>query len=863
MDALRALAENRLHLDVHLHQFPSTLLDALFEIRHPESSPLVSPLIGAFYSCRIRTEINAKTPHLSLMWESPLLQGTCAVTFTEATHIPSQLHWDARLAYTWNKEPPTEPQKESQKEVILSSSGDYTFPSYPAYGVLDRVEFSLETLPTKFLDDALKSNQHLEGLLGDTIALHLSMHPSQREEIAYTPMYIPTYTLRVLCLTSKLQCDPIELELSLDKTLTLLRPVRIQIKNPTTPLAPPFDITCNGLSISPKSPCEAFFTLPIGHVALSLSTLKLPSLSSPFYTAGKAVFSPYATETTKQWLSVFGSSFACTFSATYDPEDVASSNGEFFFQGIQDIQGKGLQGAFTGKWLNARELDLTHASLTWKIGPSQLNQLSVLQELWPLKEWTLAEGVKEATCVLTVQPGPIPLSLSRLKQEGRLFNLHIDRLSLLHIPSRTVIPLQVNGLLDEKLYATLQGTLLDTNEGVPPSFTLEGSLAGHVPGNMQGHVPDWNCRFTGNNLPTSLLTIPLSTMPDAHALFTWLMGKHCSLAGSVAITPETHEMDIAMVGASNTKLHLDVTHQLDAMRYIPSRPCTLTIPLSLFLEPMDQESLDAKKHLEFLGLPQLGRRLQNANGAISLTLSPEQSFLRLPFRSWEDVEIGQLTVDIGEVQFKTPKARSTLFNLIPKTVIMGKLPFSVQTTPFFFSLEHGKLRLKRVDALIAGRFPIAFWGRIKLPTHHVKATLAISATALRAGFGLSDVSPGYFLLLPMSGSINNVALHKTKALTRLTALSLHSDGGIPGAFLGSFAHWLGGGFDPESVPPPSSPIPWAAQEEEWEKEERERMAQAHKQRSLPGTLIAPFQAVHRGIQTGVRKGADLLFNLLQ
>lgn len=915
-DLLRALGENRLHLDAQIHHFPSLLLDTLLRIRHPHNTTLISSAVGPLCDCNIQTELHTETPHLSMDWNSPLVKGACSVAFSDSqlvfstqqpiewtftpdllahllhTHAPlyyqqlelqnplvlkfatselmispqenasgehlamtgsvsaqmspvamqitrreiplhlsgcninllftpDRLHWDAQMPFSWEG-----------KQSLISSSGDSPLPLVANSHASRTMKISLETMPSALLDFLLKQEGKIEGALGDTVALHFSMEPDKGQKN-------PTHTVRILCLASKLQCSPIEF--SYGSTLKLLNPVHFQLMDPSN-TSKALDFTCDRLTSSPSSPCEAHFTLPIGKIALSLSSIKLPHLvPSSFKLAGQAIFFPNDTDISEgnQIAALLGSSLTCAFSTTYDPKDTKALLGEFA------IKGETLTGNLTCKWLNEQTLDLTSSSLVWKVKPQHF---AALKSHYPfLKEWTLYE---EATCVFTTQNGPLPLSVKRLKEEGRLVSMYIDFLPILHIPSQHRVPLKLQGFLNEKMHARLQGSILVGEGGITPTFMCEGFLNAS---NISGH-------FTANQIPTSLLHIPLHTQPEANALSTWLVGNYCNVQGSFATTPETRLIDLHLTSASGIKLDLDATQQIDAMRYILNRPGKLTIPLSLFTRPIPPAVLADKK----MGLSRLFKftqQIQETNGSLSLTLSPEMAFLRLPFRSWEDVEIGQLALEVGEITLKTPTTKSALSGILHKAIQARKRSLSVLTTPLFFSLSHGKLQLKRVDVLIAGRYPIAFWGRFKIPKNHFKGTLAISATALRAGYGLSDISPGYFLLLPMSGTAEKIALHRTKALTRLTALSLHSGGGIPGAFLGSFAHWLSGGFDSTQVPPPTSPIPWASLDEELKQEELE-MAQKQGN-SLPSTLIAPFQAVHRGIQKGVRKGADLLFNLLR
>lgn len=900
-DAILALAENRLSFDMQIRKCPSLLVDALLQIRHPDNQPLISKAIGPLFNCFIHTEdqVQAHAQHISIAWESAFLQGAChikpydthltistetpftwtltpdliahslkhltplsgnliglqhpllltlsipelilrpeeyqitltgsveaqidpllihatsraiplQITSSSATLLftPHHVHWDAEAGLEWN-----------QKLFFISSSGE-CLAKTGLLCTLEQMQCSFEALPSQFLDLLLEQNI-MTPLLGNTLALHVSMRPSPHQKL--------TRDLRIVFLAENMQCDPIHLLLG--KDLRLTHPVHLKVQPPSLSL--PLQITCESLLSSSKHPLEADFTLPIGKLEMVLSTCTLPLFShTPFKIVGHAIFA----QNPSLAKELLGPSLECLFSAT-------SSQAECF------LRGDGIEGALFLEDIHTKLPSLTQGRLLWTMGSERF---ATLQGLWPwLKEWTLYQ---DATWTVTAPKSPLPLSWEDLKQNKAPITVAVNPLSLLHIPSQYALSLNLNGLLDEHRHYHVYGSMLtqtDAND-ITPDFTVEGPLEDllHPKGGM-------TCRFTGHELPTSLCTLLTYTMPDINALATGFMGQRCTLEGELALLPDTKQLALKMSTLSGMQFQIDATEQ--ANRYILNRPCTLTMPLSLLTHPIDTYSV-SKETEQLLRLLQV-RLFEETDSSLSFKLLPEDSFLQLPFHSWDDIEIGQLIIEMGTVALKLPKQRSILSRILPQDILAGEIPFSLRTTPLLLSLHAGKLDLHRIDALVAERYPIAFWGKINIPKNHLKATLAISALALRSGYGLSDVSPGYYLLLPLSGSLSNILLHKTKTLTRLTALSLHSNGGIPGAFLGSFAHWLGGGFDPDQIPPPTFPVPWSALEEELERKQREREEQPPQ--SLPRVLIAPFQAVHRGIQTGVRKGADLLFNLLR
>lgn len=916
LDALQALAEKRLSFNLKMKAFPSLILDALLHIRHPTKKAFVSAAVGNLYDCTLQTEPQDEAPNVRIEWESPFLKASghlalaeqelilstqkpvqwiatptllaqsfpmlatfvgsqmttedpCLFSFStpqlairpqeqrlgdhvsltgslqmrmdplslslttqaiplevlasEATFVFNQdvVDWNAKFPLKWN-----------QKTSALTSLGQYTLPTSLEAGTVHKLELSLETLPTQLLDLFFKRDHDVQRLVGDTLALHISL--SEPAKLEDSPL------LRILFLGSKLYCDPIEL--SLGKTIELLHPVHVKVHGSSSPL----ELSCDRLSSSPSQPLDAQFTLPLGKILLSLSDFNLHT-SIPTL-AGTAAFFPHETmlltgPLALPYASFFGSALACTFST--HAGNAQTPQGELF------IQGDGLNGYFNCDLPSSKPPHLTQGKLEWNVGPERMKLLQ--QQLPFLKDWALYDDAK---CILTAQNGPLPTSWKQFKQEGRFFSLDVDLFPLLHVPSETKIPLQLYGFLDENWQVQLEGWLLNQKEDIHPKFTLEGSLKGTLEGQK-----NFTCYFTGKQLPTSLLNIALYKQKETYTLSKWLLGNRCDLKASCTSSLDTRDIQIQLKSLSGVELYLDTLYQNKTLRYTLQKPAMLKIPLTLFKEPTESAKELGKSAKLLSRLIKFGGHLEEPHGYLSITLSPENSFLKLPFLNWDDAGFQDLSVALDEITIRLPKINPTVAKLLPKKLTKSHKGFSVLVTPLFFSLDHGKLRLQRTDALLAGRYPIAFWGRVKIPEDHIKATVAVSAMALRTGYGLSDIAPGYFLLLPISGSLSNISLDKTKAVTRLTALSLHSDGGIPGAFLGSFAHWLGGGFDPSKVPPPTSPIPWSSLEEELNKEEAEQK-KLKKNSSLPKTIFAPFQAVHRGIQKGVRKGADLLFNLL-
>lgn len=757
--------------------------------------------------------INTELTPLSMLLASREIPINTSAVLTTWLLNPTHLHWDTQLQLEW-----------AHQHFPLASTGDYAISEKTLKTAnIHHLHASVELLPTKLLD-LLTGSSALQSNLGDTLNLNLAVTKQQEQG----------HIIRLMCSAPKLQCDPIEC-LYTQRTLTLLRPFQLDIQD--------LHLLCSQLSSSAQHPLEAKLSFPICDVDLSVSTFKFTSSREALDFAGNvALFQNIAPDTTEptsvSWIAsnLLGSSAACAFSAAFDPLQPQASKIEFL------LSGEGLEGELAASLLETKEIQLQHNQFTWKLG--QL-RFKALQELWPtLKAWELSE---DAILTLSAQNGSFPLSWNTLKSNLHPLSFSVSPLSLKHLPSGYTCAAHVDAFLESNNHVSLHGSFFTDLEKPIPTFSIEGSWENKT------------CLFTADFLPTSLLSVFLYNLPGEEALAKWLMGESCFIKGACTRLPDSEQFSMDVTSALGLTLHVDAKHH--ASRYELLAPSTLKMPLSLLMRPLDPSLPFSSGTKQFFNTLQSKVTPENPESTLSLTLMPENAFLQLPASSWNDYGFDTLILALDPILLNLGKKRSKLSAILPHDLAADSKPFLLMTTPFSFSLHEGVLNLKRVDALVSQRYPIAFWGRVRIPKSHAKATLAISSTALRLGYGLNDVERGYYLLLPMSGPIGKISLHKTKALTRLTALSLHSNGGIPGAFLGSFAQWISGGFDQGELPPPTFPIPWQELEDRLLKEQDER--ERNEPKSLPKTLIAPLQAVHRGIQKGVRKGADLLFNLLR
>ncbi len=210
-------------------------------------------------------------------------------------------------------------------------------------------------------------------------------------------------------------------------------------------------------------------------------------------------------------------------------------------------------------------------------------------------------------------------------------------------------------------------------------------------------------------------------------------------------------------------------------------------------------------------------------------------------------QIPRATLELGKVSFGPEGQLADVLKLLDGRN-SGSREFTAWFTPLHLSLDRGIVHISRVDALIAGGFPMALWGKVDLIKDRVRLVLGISAEALESAYGIDNLDDSYMLQIPLSGTTSHAEIDGTKATARITALVAHSQGTPEGTLFGGVLDLVGGGIDEWRVPPPSSELPW-------DDGSRPKPKKAKK-----ATLK---KEVQRNLEQSLKKGAKRLFDALK
>ncbi|MBA3815745.1 MAG: hypothetical protein H0X29_04345 [Parachlamydiaceae bacterium] len=191
-----------------------------------------------------------------------------------------------------------------------------------------------------------------------------------------------------------------------------------------------------------------------------------------------------------------------------------------------------------------------------------------------------------------------------------------------------------------------------------------------------------------------------------------------------------------------------------------------------------------------------------------LKLSMAKEGFSIPLRQFaiENISIGSAALELGKVHFSNHGQLAKILSLL--TTSSAK-EINVWLTPTYFSLINGLFTLQRVDMLIGDRYPIAAWGKVNIPADNVNMVIGLSGAAISKAFNVSGIKKSYVLQLPLSGTMKNTNIDKSKAVARLGALVAQSQGG-PYGLVGTALDLASGGST-EETPPPSTtkPLPWS------------------------------------------------------
>jgi hypothetical protein len=189
---------------------------------------------------------------------------------------------------------------------------------------------------------------------------------------------------------------------------------------------------------------------------------------------------------------------------------------------------------------------------------------------------------------------------------------------------------------------------------------------------------------------------------------------------------------------------------------------------------------------------------------ITLRIEPQGFSLPIPY-SLEKLKIGHATLNLGKIKVPSNEALATLVSLLKATRISKEM--NIWAAPVSFSLNHSKLELGRLDALLADSIHICTWGSINLLTNHLEMNLGLPADTLESSFGIKNLPANYVMKIPVQGTLQNPEIVKGPAAAKIAALV--AAGQIPKkGFLGGIAELISKPKQEKDIPPPARPFPW-------------------------------------------------------
>lgn len=222
-------------------------------------------------------------------------------------------------------------------------------------------------------------------------------------------------------------------------------------------------------------------------------------------------------------------------------------------------------------------------------------------------------------------------------------------------------------------------------------------------------------------------------------------------------------------------------------------------------QPLVVETALTPESIRFLTqeyVPFLGT-VVSVSDPIQLLIQPKGFVFDLKNPTLASLTVGEGILHLGKVKFKNDSSISLALNLLGRhNETFEKPTLSAWFTPLYFTVRQGVFVLKRIDALVAEKFPIASWGYVNFPGNRVEMTLGMSAVALKQAYGIGNLPKGYMLQLPIIGTLDNAFLDTKTSIGRITALITKSQAGP----FASIVDYVAGEDTPP--PPPTSPLPW-------------------------------------------------------
>ena len=449
------------------------------------------------------------------------------------------------------------------------------------------------------------------------------------------------------------------------------------------------------------------------------------------------------------------------------PQIASTSLGQRFF--IQGVQSK------THTHVAANQI-----SLSW-LGPQKFYNLSFESEDFKGNLEQLSIGVR----LWSLLPLFEFKNLSQIKGDIKIVNTGFEFDSK-QLPSVQLDSIQ--GILrfhDGGVDFTTDGKA--NQNGKTGTFTLQGQIK-----NFQESLPEFSIRGEWVSFPTLPIARILSSRNQIDEnKIVQLIGVSLDLQGSASFIDNQGLFEIN-IHAPNIDSSINgniVNHDLTLLQ-----PLTATLHLT---PEFSQWILRDVNPLLVTGV--------EAKSPIHLRIEPSQFRCPLfPFQL-EHLQIGQGTLDIGQLRCLNEGSLAALMSFLKNKTFSSSQEMNIWFTPLFFSLRDGILKTSRIDFLIDQTIHLCSWGNIDYLRGQLDMFVGLPAETLQQSFGIGKLPSDYVMKIALTGTMKNPKLATHAAAAKIAALLTTQQ---------SSYSWLTNGilgiFDSsdDSVPPPHRPFPW-------------------------------------------------------
>lgn len=319
------------------------------------------------------------------------------------------------------------------------------------------------------------------------------------------------------------------------------------------------------------------------------------------------------------------------------------------------------------------------------------------------------------------------------------------------------------------------------------TFSLQGQIR-----NFNQDVPEFSVRCEWASFPT----LPIARILNARNQIdensvVQLLGASFDLQGSASFRDEKGLFELTLHAPNiDSSIHGSIeNHDLTLLQ-----PLTAVLRLT---PELSQWILRDMNPLFVAGL--------EAKSPIYLRIEPSRFRCPLfPFRL-ENLQIGQGTLDVGQLRCSNGGSLSALISLMKNKSLSSAQKMDVWFTPLFFSLHDGLLTTSRIDCLIDQTIHICTWGNIDYLSDRLDMYVGLPAETLQQSFGIEQLPADYVMKIALRGTMKKPKLATHAAAAKIAALlaaQKSSQNWLSSGILGIF-----GEID-SNVPPPHRPFPW-------------------------------------------------------